>query len=311
MWDGLVEDKHLTRKGAFVTVVAGVLLVSALLFLALGVVHRIEVQSDEAEYSDKVPSAPGYMDITMKVSSVDMNMGQIEIGMAVLPKGDLANTEGAVTRDIEFAVVSYGVKESGTMAVGEMGDTSAISDIMYGNVSNYPWDSHNVKFAIDVSSKDAAGHQVTVPSRIKLFGSIQGLDIDAKVQGTKTAGARELSITVTRSTVTQVVVIFSIILIWVLIVTVIAMVLHVSVFGHEMQTMMFAFFGTLLFAMTAFRNAMPGTPPMGVLSDYAGFFWGYVVAIVGIGILTVTWVRRLPRGEKHKDGSPPKENKTR
>jgi hypothetical protein len=41
---------------------------------------------------------------------------------------------------------------------------------------------------------------------------------------------------------------------------------------------------------------------MGVLSDYAAFFWGYLIAIVGIGVLTVTWVRRLPRGGKKKDG---------
>jgi hypothetical protein len=276
--------------------------VAALLFLALGVVYRVEVKSDEAQYSDKVPSAPGYMDISMKVSSIDMNMGLIDIGMAVLPKGDLANAEGAVTRDIEFTVVSYGVKKSGTMHVGEMGDTTSLSDTMYGTVSDYPWDSHNVKFAIDVSGKDAAGQRVTIPSKISLFGSIQGLDIDAEVHSSKATGARELSVTVTRSTVTQVVVCFSIVLIWVLIVTVITMVLHVSAFGHELQTMMFAFFGTLLFAMTAFRNAMPGTPPMGVLSDYAAFFWGYLIAIVGIGVLTVTWVRRLPRGGKKKDG---------
>lgn len=39
---------------------------------------------------------------------------------------------------------------------------------------------------------------------------------------------------------------------------------------------------------------LPGTPPMGVLSDYLAFFWGYAVAIVALGILTITWLRRLP-----------------
>jgi len=300
MWDSLVEDKHLTRRGIIVTVGLGLLLVAALLTFLIGVIQRVEVQSDNAQYSEKVPNAAGYMDIQMKVSSVDMNAGQIEIGMVVLPKGNLENGDGIATRDVEFTVASWGVKKSGTMLVGERGDTMSLSDRMNGTVSDYPWDTHNVKFTVAFTGKDASGQTVAIPSKVSFYGALQGLDIGANITGSKVVGGKDLNVAVTRSTVTQVVVVFSIILIWVLVVTVIAMVLHVSVFGHELQTMMFAFFGTLLFAMTAFRNAMPGTPPMGVLSDYAAFFWGYLIAIVGIGILTVTWVRRLPRGDKKK-----------
>jgi hypothetical protein len=298
MWDGLVENKHLTRRGLFVAVILGVLVAAALLWFSIGVVHRVEVRSDNADYLEKVPSAPGYMDLQMKVSTVDMNTSQIEIGMVVLPKGALVDADGGATRDVEFTVVTWGVKKSGTMYVGERGDTTSLSDRMNGTVSDYPWDAHSVNYTVAFSGKDAAGRRVAIPSRVRFSGSIQGLDIAARATGSKTVGGRDLNVVVTRSTVTQVVVVFSIILIWVLIVTVIAMVVHVSAFGHDLQTMMFAFFGTLLFAMTAFRNAMPGTPPMGVLSDYAAFFWGYLIAIVGIGILTITWVRRLPRGEK-------------
>ena len=46
---------------------------------------------------------------------------------------------------------------------------------------------------------------------------------------------------------------------------------------------MLAFFGTLLFGLTAFRNALPGAPPAGTFSDYLAFFWAYAVVIVAIG----------------------------
>ena len=101
-----------------------------------------------------------------------------------------------------------------------------------------------------------------------------------------------------RSTVTSVVVYFSILLTWVLIASVVGMTLAVLFGGRKTEISMVAFFTTLLFAMTAFRNALPGAPPMGAASDYLAFFWGFAVAIVAVGVMSVVWLLRREQKDK-------------
>jgi hypothetical protein len=53
-----------------------------------------------------------------------------------------------------------------------------------------------------------------------------------------------------------------------------------------------AFCAALLFAFPAIRNAQPFAPPMGVLSDYLGFFWAESIVAVTLLIKLNMWLRR-------------------
>jgi hypothetical protein len=53
-----------------------------------------------------------------------------------------------------------------------------------------------------------------------------------------------------------------------------------------------AFCAALLFAFPAIRNAQPFAPPMGVLSDYLGFFWAESLVAVTLLIKLNMWLRR-------------------
>jgi hypothetical protein len=109
---------------------------------------------------------------------------------------------------------------------------------------------------------------------------------------------RQLDVAVARSTVTTVVVYFSIVLTWILITSVVGMTFAVAIRGRRVEIRMIACFGMLLFAMTAFRNSLPRAPPMGTFSDYLAFFWGYAVAIIAIVVLAggrcARWAPRNP-----------------
>jgi Domain of unknown function (DUF4436) len=111
----------------------------------------------------------------------------------------------------------------------------------------------------------------------------------------------DIKIGVTRSTIVKTVVIFSMILLWILTATVVAMVVAVLI-GNKIEMVMFPFIGTILFSMVAFRNALPGAPPIGALSDYMAFFWGYAICVLALMALMITWLRRLPRQRSAEDG---------
>lgn len=58
----------------------------------------------------------------------------------------------------------------------------------------------------------------------------------------------------------------------------------------EMSEM--AFCAALLFAFPAIRNAQPFAPPMGVLSDYLGFFWAESIVAITLLIKLNMWLCR-------------------
>jgi hypothetical protein len=298
--DELIEEKHLTRKGMVIALAIATVIVLALLATAVFVVRTVEINSDIADYREQAPPSPAYLDVVVRVSTVELNQETLNMDVEVLRAGDLLTRPALLKQDITVSAISTGLKESGVLSAGEEGDVFQLVDTMKGNVADYPWDTHTSTMVLSAEMTDETGRTVPVPMKMKYYGALQGLDVNITIVTTGKGSVKEMQTTVIRSTVTTIMVCFSILLIWVLIATVVIMVLYVVVLKHELQMMMFAFFGTLLFAMTSFRNAMPGTPPMGVLSDYVAFFWGYLTAIVGIGILTVVWVRRLPHADKEK-----------
>jgi hypothetical protein len=53
-----------------------------------------------------------------------------------------------------------------------------------------------------------------------------------------------------------------------------------------------AFGGALLFAFPAIRNIEPFVPPMGVLSDFFGFFWAESIVAIALIIHLYCWLKR-------------------
>jgi len=52
-----------------------------------------------------------------------------------------------------------------------------------------------------------------------------------------------------------------------------------------------AFFSGLIFALPSFRNSMPLAPPFGVSVDWIAFFWAEAMAVVGLIICGVKYVK--------------------
>ena len=79
---------------------------------------------------------------------------------------------------------------------------------------------------------------------------------------------------------------------WALSIAVLFLMISVLVRGRKAEIAMFSFMAALLFAFYAVRNSQPNVPPIGVLSDFLGFFWAEL--IVGACLLAgvFTWVFR-------------------
>jgi len=160
-----------------------------------------------------------------------------------------------------------------------------------GEVEMYPWDSHEADLEIFAVRPGADGRQVPVPVQLIFQGSEPGLRLKLDVAKGQANSHLKLTIFTARSTIVRVVVLFALVIIWLLAATVVVMAILV-LRGRELQIGMLTFSAALLFSMIAFRNALPGAPPIGALMDYIGAFWGYTLVTLSLVAFTIVWIRR-------------------
>jgi hypothetical protein len=125
---------------------------------------------------------------------------------------------------------------------------------------------------------------------LNFSGSVTGLKISADMDKQSDEFYSLVNIQVARSQTTQIIIIFAMVLLWLITITVLLMFLAVLLRGRKVEFGMFGFMAGFLFSFVAFRNAMPGAPPIGTLSDYLAFFWGYAIISLSLIGLTMIWL---------------------
>jgi hypothetical protein len=297
-----VDEAHphtkgpLKRLGAALIVAVVVITAAIALVLTMVVLQNKTVASDVAAFSEPVPKGQGYLDVLVKIVALDLNKETMGLELECVPKSGLANGSGK----LKFPVtLTLGVSAAGTQQVrvlpaGATGHIFTVELDLSGNVAKYPVDRHTTTLWISAEAKVV--EMEPLPIRLQVNGAWPGLDINAaappQIMNPLDLSPRRLDIAVIRSTITSIVVYFSIVLTWILIASVVGMTYAVAVKGRRVHVEMIAYFATLLFALTAFRDSLPGAPPMGALSDYLAFFWGYAAAIIAVGVLSGVWLWR-------------------
>eukprot|EP00455_Lapot_gusevi_P051802 TRINITY_DN7808_c0_g2_i3.p1 TRINITY_DN7808_c0_g2~~TRINITY_DN7808_c0_g2_i3.p1 ORF type:complete len:203 (+),score=60.07 TRINITY_DN7808_c0_g2_i3:65-610(+) len=69
---------------------------------------------------------------------------------------------------------------------------------------------------------------------------------------------------------------------------------------------MLAFFAAVIFALPSLRNSMPFSPPIGILIDFAAFFWAEIVAMGALLIISIRFAFDThPHIQPHPAPPPP------
>jgi Domain of unknown function (DUF4436) len=301
--ESLVRGGRLKSLGLIVAIAAVMIAVPIGLVTTMAVLHKKTVASDVADLREPAPDAPYYLDVRVKLVALDLDTETVALQLECIPEGgDLVDAEGHLKLPL---VITSGLSEGGTeekktIPAGDKGGVITVDLDLDGNVADYPWDRHATRLWLSATRQAEGLDPDPIPIRLQAYGAWPGLDLEVSAPPEDGDASRQLDIVVIRSAVTTGVVYFSIVLTWILIASVVGMTLSVALRGRRAEISMIAFFGMLLFAMTAFRNALPGVPPMGTFSDYLAFFWGYAVAIVGIGVVASIWLRRPPTKDDHR-----------
>ncbi len=270
---------------------------------ALDELQQRTVQADVSEISETAAApAPYFMDVKVKVAGVDLDEEVVRLQLECIPVGEDLFAGSSLVPEVKYPItLALGISESGTQRaeVFKGANAGGIVDVdldLEGNVQQYPTDRHTATLWLRAYRVAPGLGPDPMPVRLNAYGAWPGLDIQLDAPPLQGDAAffepRPLHLVLTRSHATAFVVYFSFALTWVLIITVIGMTVSVVMGRREAQVAMLAFFGTLLFGLTEFRNALPGAPPAGTFSDYLAFFWAYAVVIVAVGVIGGLWLYR-------------------
>jgi hypothetical protein len=288
-------DPSARRRGNVVICVA-VLIAIAVGYVALLGYYRAEADARLSDIQVGDTSAPDRLDINARLLSVDQQQGQAVVRLSFDPKGSVGSPDGALAAPLTLYANSANASQQRVYDKRRvMSPTDVTLDLYDGSITDYPFDrfATDLLVAASVPSSTSEGAQI-VPISIFFVGSLHGLSVDvSELKSDETDGLVSIALTISRSVTAKVVASFVMALLLAMSVSVLMVTLAVVLWGRKLEPPIIALLGALLFGFVAFRNALPGTPPLGALSDYLSFFWAEGLVAACLFTLVGVYLKRM------------------
>ncbi|WP_189786782.1 DUF4436 family protein [Streptomyces capitiformicae] len=236
----------------------------------------------------------------VKVQKVDLGDQQLVVNLTLEPAKGLAKEtrtgDEVFAQDVRLKG-TYRDTETILLTKGSSAQNRQYRlPIIFGSgpISDYPFDEYGTVITWTASTSD--GNQLPVATSFESADPF--LAIDPIVYDSDDPESVGLRLQISRSRSTLILACFMMVAMWALAIAVLAGA-RVLVRRHEgLIWPALGWMAATLFALVGFRNAAPGSPPIGSLMDYAAFFWAE-----GIIAASLTWAAMVGfRDEQRKLG---------
>lgn len=236
------------------------------------------VESGSADDPDRV-------DITASIIRVDPASGELLLRLLVTPRGALTTEGGLSPRDDLEIQTSAAMKTDPFFPALERIGTVDVPVVLSGTgVTAYPFDRYaaTMEFTAELGGEKVPVH-LTLANRDALFS--------ASTDAYSESDAAVAELALTRSAGVLTFAIFMIVAMWALAVSVATGAWHVLSRRRGLVWPALGWMAATLFAIAGFRNAAPGSPPIGSFIDYLAFFWAEGVIAACVVAVVVGGVR--------------------
>ncbi|MGW0875622.1 DUF4436 family protein [Streptomyces sp. NPDC002740] len=234
-------------------------------------------------------SAADRVDVEAVVQSVDAVGRELVLRVWVTPRGTLGEAGGAAP------VADLSLQTSGaTLSDLEFGahERLATRDVQValtgGSISDYPFDTYET----DIAFRARLGGE-QVPVRM-LFSNNDTL-FSISVEPAPSRQEAVVALGLTRSGSLLVFAVFMMVVMWALAASVLIGAWYLTTGSEGLVWPGLAWMAATLFALAAFRNTAPGTPPIGCVLDWFAFLWAETVIALCLVTVVVTGVNKALR----------------
>lgn len=268
-------------------------LLPVLLPIAVLIVVAVSVgswlQFREREAMDTVHTvgsgAADRVDVEATVQSVDAAARELLLRVRVTPRGSLGEEDGtAPVADLSLQTSSAARGDLAFKAHERLATKDVKVVLTGGSISDYPFDAYETEVGFWA---ELGGEQV--PVRM-LFSNNDTL---FSVSATPAPATDEavLVLDVTRSASLLVFAAFMMVVMWALASSVLMGTWYLTTRKMGLVWPALAWMAATLFALSAFRNTAPGSPPIGCVLDWFAFLWAETVIALCLIAVVIAGVR--------------------
>jgi hypothetical protein len=292
------DRKPKARRSRNLAVCIGILIAIGASYGALLVYYRAESDARSSELQVGDATKTDRLEVYARLLSVDQQQEQAVARLDFEPKGSVVNSAGALASPLTVFVNSANGSQDRTFQSGRtMSPVDVTLDMYDGSITDYPFDRFTTELQVGASTSSPSAPQAqTVPVVVDFVGSLHGLKVEeSELTSQESGGVVPVDVTISRSPTTIAVAGFIMALLLAMALSVLILTLSVALWGQKLELPIVTLLGALLFGFVAFRNALPGTPPVGALSDYLAFFWAEGIVATCLFVLVAVYLKRIIR----------------
>jgi len=284
----------LEKKHVGLAVVAGLLLVGLAGCVAGIKTFFSEDRNPVSRLSVVKDSPTNRLEINASIVAADPIRGTVKIELVFEPFGDLvAGEKRKLARDILLHTNGIGKADIVLKKGHQVHPVEITLNLLDGDFGLYPIDKYTALLEIEAPEEpkgsaplplivnfESHNHQMHADAELDPDSSVNDVILNVKLVRTVTVigfawfmNAVMLSMGLAAGLVTY----------------------NVAYRGKKFESGLMIWMGALLFVMPGIRNMMPGTPPMGSLTDFLVFFWVEASLALCLCIMVLTWFSRAPQ----------------
>ncbi|WP_078910292.1 DUF4436 family protein [Streptomyces sp. NRRL S-87] len=265
--------------------------IAVLILVAVGVGSWLQFAERQAveTVTTAGSAAPNRVDVEAVVQRVDATARELTLRVWVVPRGNLGEGDGGAP------VADLALQTSGA-TLGDLEypahERIATKDVQValtgGSVSDYPFDTYETDIAFRA---ELGGRQV--PVRLVFSNNDTLFSISADPGPSRQEAV--MAVEVTRSGSVLVFAVFMMVVMWALAASVLIGTWYLTTRGDGLVWPALSWMAATLFALAAFRNTAPGSPPIGCVLDWFAFLWAETVIALSLIAVVLTGVRAAIR----------------
>lgn len=271
------------------------MLITIAILIVVAVAVGSWLQFTERQTADTVHTvgspAADRVDVEAAVQSVDAVSRELVLRVWVTPRGSLGEKDGAApVADLSLQTSGATLGDLEFAAHERLTTKDVQVALTGGSISDYPFDTYETDIAFRAQM---GGEQVPVRmlfSNNDTLFSVSAEPVPARQEAVVALG-------LARSGSLLVFAVFMMVAMWALAASVLIGAWYLTTGSEGLVWPGLAWMAATLFALAAFRNTAPGTPPIGCVLDWFAFLWAESVIALCLITVVITGVNKSLRQE--------------
>ncbi len=252
----------------------------------------------ERDFSVGHPSAD-HLEVNVEILGVHPLRDALQVRFTFHPNGRyVADRFGHLKSDLRVVLTTSDGYRSVRLPAGEVpAQFTADINLADGTVNAYPFDSYKAVIGVAAFAHAKPGDDFPLPlsTEIHYTAKFDDYVIRTNIAPESTVAAVDVDLHIWRSAaiVTFAAMMYSAITLVAISVFAITVMVFFGRLRPETGIMLWS--GAMVFALPAVRNALPGSPPLGVQVDLYVFMWAQTAVAFSMVMQTIMWLRHNAR----------------